>query len=311
MRIALQTELPDLAQRLQQLAPDIQPFALPSPGASNEPIAADVLLVNATGGAQLPELIERCQGLRWIHILGTGVDNFPIHLVQDKLLTCSRGATAVPIAEWVMAMLLAHEKQLPERWIAEPPKAWFSAKLGCLENQTLGIIGFGAIGTAVAKRALAFDMNVIAKVRKHRRSPLEGVELLEDLDQLLSMSDHLVLALPATSSSAGLIGAKAMHAMKPKAHLVNVSRGSLVDQVALQENLATGHIARASLDVVEPEPLPAGHWIYEHPRVFLSPHISWSGPNILERLLTPFFANVLAFADNEALQGIVDTTAGY
>jgi phosphoglycerate dehydrogenase-like enzyme len=311
MRIALQIEMPGLIDQLQCLAPGIEAFVLPSTDEPGERIVADVLVGTAVGGPQLPVLIERCEGLRWVHILGTGVDKFPLHLVADKLVTCSRGATAGPIAEWVMAMLLAHEKQLPQRWITEPPEAWYLADLGCLENKTLGIIGFGAIGQAIAKRALAFDMNVIAKVRTHRASPLPGVELVEDLDALLERSDHVVLALPSTPQSDGLMGARALAAMKSGAHLVNVSRANLVDQEALRESLDKGHIGRASLDVVEPEPLPAGHWIYQHPRVLLSPHISWSGPNMIERLMAPFFTNVIAFSKDQPLQGVVDTTAGY
>ena len=179
MRIALQSEIPGLVDQLQCLAPDIEAFVVPDTNESGERrIMADVLLGTATGRTRLPALIERCEGLRWLHILGTGVDKFPLHLVEDKLVTCSRGATAGPIAEWVMAMLLAHEKQLPDAWITEPPQAWYMADLGCLENKTLGIIGFGAIGQAIAKRALPFDMNIIAKVRTHRTSPVQGVELV-------------------------------------------------------------------------------------------------------------------------------------
>ena len=311
MRIALQPDLPGLVDQLESLAPGIEAFLLPSIDALGEGIAVDALLSTAAGGSDLPALIERCRGLRWIHILGTGVDKFPLHLVRDKLVTCSRGATAGPIAEWVMAMLLACEKQLPDRWITEPPPALFMANLGCLENKTLGIIGFGAIGQAVARRALAFDMNVIAKVRTHRSSPAPGVELVEDLHELLRRSDHVVLALPATPESDGLMGHETLGVMKPGAHLVNVARARLVDQQALRGYLDSGHIARASLDVVEPEPLPQGHWIYRHPRIFHSAHISWSGPNVLERLLAPFLANVKAFSCNQPLQGVVDVTAGY
>ena len=92
---------------------------------------------------------------------------------------------------------------------------------------------------------------------------------------------------------------------------MNVSRASLVDQGALRTALDTGHLACASLDVVDPEPLPAGHWIYSHPGIRLSAHISWSGPNMTERLLAPFIANVQAFSRGEPLQGLVDKTAGY
>lgn len=310
MRIALPTDLLGLVDQLQSLAPDIEAVVFPGPGEPDECIFADVLLATAKE-PRLPALIEGCEGLRWIHILGTGVDRFPFDLVKGKLVTCSRGATAGPIAEWVMAMLLACEKQLPARWITQPPAAWYTADLGCLEKKTLGIIGFGAIGQAIARRALAFDMNIIAKVRTYRRSPTPGVELIEDLDTLLQRSDHVVLALPSTPQSDGLMGTQAMAAMKPGAHLVNVSRASLVDQEALRESLDSGHLGRASLDVVEPEPLPAGHWMYQHPRVFLSPHISWSGPNMIERLMAPFVANVSAFSSGKPMQGIVDTAAGY
>ncbi|MBA6413154.1 hypothetical protein H2508_08540 [Parahaliea sp. F7430] len=311
MRIAIQPDFPQLVDQLHSLVPGVEAFLLPKAEQSNEAIVADALLGTAVGGSELPALIERMEGLRWIHILGTGVDKFPLHLVQDKLVTCSRGATASPISEWVLAMLLAHEKQLPKRWITEPPETWHMADLGCLENKTLGIIGFGAIGQAIAKRALAFDMKVVAKVRSHRSSPTPGVELVAELNDLLSVADHVALALPSTPESEGLIGAQAMAAMKPGVHLVNVSRANLIDQEALREYLDNGQISRASLDVVEPEPLPAGHWIYQHPQVFLSPHISWSGPNMIERIVRPFFENVVAFSKGQTLQGIVDTAAGY
>ena len=310
MRVALQTEPPGLIDQLQRLIPDIEIFVVPS-DESNAPIVADVFVGNATGGAQLSSILQRCKGLRWVHILGTGVDKFPLHLVKDKQVTCSRGATAVPIAEWVMAMLLAHEKQLPDRWVSEPPQAWYMADLGSLENKTLGIVGFGAIGQAIAKRALAFDMNVVAKVRTHRASPMLGVEMIDSLTRLLQQSDHVVLALPSTPDSDGLINAETMAAMKPNAHLVNVSRANLVDQTALREHLDNGHLSRASLDVVEPEPLPQGHWLYSHPKVLLSPHISWSGPNIIARLIAPLLENAVAFSKQQPMQGVVDTTAGY
>jgi len=311
VRLALQSQIPGLAEQLKNVAPKIETFVLPRTDAPMERTAADALLSSSVGAHHLPELIKNCEGLRWIHILGTGVDKFPLHLVGEIQVTCSRGATASPIAEWVLAMLLAHEKQLPDRWITKPPKAWFTAELGCLEKKTLGIVGFGAIGQAIAKRALAFDMNVIAKVRTHRTSTMHGVELIEDLHDLLRQSDHVVLALPSTLQSDGLMGARSMNAMKPGAHLVNVSRGNLVDQEELRKHLDKGHIGRASLDVVDPEPLPRNHWMYQHPQVFLSPHISWSGPNMMERLMAPFLANLKAFSNNQPLEGLVDTAAGY
>ncbi|HAN29195.1 MAG TPA: hypothetical protein DCP75_16040 [Haliea salexigens] len=311
MRIALQHDIPGLCEQLQGLGQAVDTYVVPSGDGPLQPFAADVLLCTVRGG-DLPALITACQGLRWIHVFGTGIDGFPLSLLaDDTVLTCSRGATATPIAEWVLATMLAREKQLPERWLKESPASWYAADLGCLEGKTLGIVGFGAIGQAVARRALAFDMQVMATVRRHRESPMPGVRLVEQLDSLLPQADHLVLALPATPESDGLINAQTLAALKPGAHLVNVSRASLVDQGALRTALDTGHLACASLDVVDPEPLPAGHWIYSHPGIRLSAHISWSGPNMTERLLAPFIANVQAFSRGEPLQGLVDKTAGY
>ncbi|MEZ5554696.1 NAD(P)-dependent oxidoreductase [Haliea sp.] len=312
MRIALQPNIPGLVDQLQALGHGIEVLIVPSDASlAQQPLAADVLLCTATGSGDLPSLLSACRGLRWIHVLGTGIDNFPLSLVGDAVLTCSRGATATPMAEWVLAMMLCHEKQLPTRWINEPPEAWYLADLGCLEQKNLGLVGLGAIGEAVARRALAFDMQVIAKVRSYRDSPLTGVQLVEHLTELLQAADHVVLALPATPASRGLIDAQALATMKPGAHLINVSRAALVDQDALRLALDSGQLARASLDVVDPEPLPAGHWIYGHPKIRLSAHVSWSGPNMAQRLLAPFIANVQAFIRGEPLQGLVDTQAGY
>ena len=98
---------------------------------------------------------------------------------------------------------------------------------------------------------------------------------------------------------------------KPGVHLVNVARAGLIDQDALQPLLDCGHIASASLDVVDPEPLPAGHWLYAHPRVRLSPHVSWSAPGMVERMLAVFLRNLEAFAQGRPLEGVVDVVAGY
>ena len=311
MRIALQNDIPGLVEQLHNLSPDIEAFALGNKTLPQQDCTADVLLCAATPSENLSSLIRHCKGLRWVHVLGTGVDNFPLQLVRDKLVTCSRGATATPISEWVMSMMLAHEKQLPERWLSEPPESWYMADLGSLEHKTLGIVGFGTIGQALARRALAFDMKVIAKVRTHRTSPVGGVEFVGELKELLSVSDHVVLAVPSTPESSGMLNLDTLSAMKPGSHLINVSRARLVDQQALRQTLDSGQIARASLDVVEPEPLPAGHWMYRHPQIKLSAHISWSAPQMMERLLAPFLHNVNAFAHDRAMQGAVDAVIGY
>jgi phosphoglycerate dehydrogenase-like enzyme len=176
---------------------------------------------------------------------------------------------------------------------------------------TLGIIGLGCIGAEVARRALAFDMRVVAVRRRGGPSPIAGLSVVTTLDELLPESDHVVVAAAATPRTHHLLGAAAFAAMKPGAHLVNVARGTLVDQDALRDALDTERVARASLDVVDPEPLPEGHWMYSHPGVRLSPHISWSSTGSFQRTLDLFVDNLHRYRAGESLRGLVDLKEGY
>jgi len=288
---------------------DVEIVHVPMEGEPPPELRGEVLLTFAWGSPNLALLVER--GVRWIHTIGTGVDRFPLGAVGDRILTCSRGASAIPIAEWTLAMLLAFEKRLPESWIASPPERWNQAELGGLHGRTLGLVGLGGIGAAVATRARAFGMRVVGLRRSPGPSPIAGVEIAPGLESLLAGSDHVVIAASATPETHHLIGREALARMKPGVHLVNVSRGSLVDQDALREALDGGQVARASLDVCDPEPLPEGHWLYSHPRVRLSPHISWSAPGALERLFATFAENLRRWRLGLPLEGRVDVERGY
>ena len=309
MRLALNFQAPAIEVALRRHTPGLELVQVAATGAPVGPI--DALLTPLVGTQSLAQLLPACQGLKWVHIFGTGADTFPFDLAARLQVSCSRGASAVGIAEWVLAMMLCFEKRLPKTWVSAPPAQWFMADLGALEGKTLGLLGFGAIGQAIARRALAFDMQVVAKVRQHRPSPMEGVEFLGTLDQVLREADHLVLALPATAESRGLLNTERLALTKPGVHLVNVARAGLVEQEALRPLLDEGHVAMASLDVVDPEPLPAGHWLYTHPRVHLSPHVSWSAPGVVERMLGVFLSNLESFAHGQPLEGLVDVAAGY
>ena len=267
-----------------------------------------VLLTMAWGSPNLPQILAR--GVRWVHAYGTGVNAFPFQELRGTPLTCSRGASAIPISEWVIAMMLCSEKRLPEAWIHEPPEIWNIFDLGGLYGRTLGLLGMGGIAQETAKRALAFGMTVIAHRRTAQPSPLPGVELV-DFDALLARSDHLVIAAPATRDTHHVIDREALARTKRGVHLVNIARGDLVDQDALRAALDGGQVSLASLDTVSPEPLPAGHWLFMHPRVRLSPHCSWSGPGSLDRLLDPFLANLARWLADEPLAGLVDVELGY
>lgn len=295
-----------LVEALRGALPEARLVRAGSPEAEAE---ADVLVALSD---EAPELVRAMTpGIRWVHILGAGADGFPFELLDDRTLTCSRGAGAPAIAEFVLAALLAFEKRLPDAWITEPPDAWNSAQLGTLEERVLGIIGLGAIGTEVARRAVAFGMDVAAVRRSAAPSPIGGVRLCTDLPTLLAQSDHLVVAAPGTAATRHLLDDEAFAAVKHGMHLVNVARGSLVDQDALVRALDDGRIARATLDVVDPEPLPTGHVLYRHPGVRLSPHVSWSSPLTGRRTIALFADNLARFRAGSALLGVVDREAGY
>ncbi len=289
--------------------PGIEIVPVPASGALPDDVRGEILVTQAWGSPNLAEIIER--GVRWVHTVGTGVDRFPFDALGNVPLTCARGASAVPIAEWTLAVMLAFEKRLPEAWIHEPPERWNMAEFGGLHGKTLGLVGLGGIGLAIAERALPFRMRVLAHRRTGRPSPVPGVEVVDDLDTLMASSDHIVVAAAATPASRHLIGSASLARIRPGAHLVNIARGSLVDQEALREALDDGRVALASLDVCEPEPLPAGHWLYTHPKVRLSPHTSWSMPGAIPRLVETFIDNLQRYVKGEPLDRVVDVGEGY
>ncbi len=299
---------PKLTDRVAERLPGDEVIGVAARGEVEEGLAADVLLTQTWGGDNIGAVVDR--GVAWIHVLGTGVDRFPFDRVGDRVVTCSRGASAIPIAEYVLAAMLAFEKQIPGVWLRQPPQRWFGDRLGGLYKRTLGLIGLGSIGAAVARRALAFEMNVLASRRSDAPSPVPGVHLTT-LDDLASHSNHLVVAASATAETAGLIGADLFGRMRRGVHLVNVARGSLVDQEALRAALDAGIVAHATLDTMTPEPLPDGHWLYTHPQVSLTPHVSWSMPAAVDLLLDIFVANVERYRAGQPLGNVVDRDRGY
>jgi len=269
----------------------------------------DALLTLPTGTPNLPDVLAR--GVRWVHAYGTGVNGFPFDALQGIPFTCSRGASATAISEWVIAVLLEAEKRLVEHWLSAPPPVWHRADLGTLADRTLALVGLGGIGEAIARRALPFNMRVRALRRSRAPSGIQGVEIAADLPSLLADADHIVIAAPETQATRLLFDDAAFACVKRGAHLVNIARGGLVDQEALLRALESGRIGRATLDCVEPEPLPADHWMYAHPRVRLSAHISWSGSDSNALILERFLENLGRFERGEPLAHRVDPSEGY
>ena len=276
-----------------------------------ENLEADCLLCVASFLDGVEQVIAATKGLKWIHVFGTGIDGFPLEALGDTILTSARGASAVQVAEWAFTRILAARKNLPENWISAPSPLWSIAdNIGAVQGQTLSIFGFGSIGRELAKRALAFDMKVLAMTRQSPVS-MDGVETADSLEALFAKADHLVLAAPATIETDNIVNTKTLNYLKPDAHLVNIARGSLVDENDLKLALESGKLARASFDAVQIEPLPADHWIYRHEKVFLSPHLAWCDMRVIDSISTSFLDNLVLFAKQEPLNNVVDKKAGY
>lgn len=282
----------------------------PSPGWKNAP-------ARAPAGWAAPG-----EGPQWVQIASAGVDSYPPWLLADRLVTCGRGDAAVPIAEHVLASLLLHARRL-DHLVVRSRDAWRAQgtpfrlgedTLATLSGRTLGIAGFGAIGQAVASRARAFGVDVRAWRRRDwsaGEAEAAGVRPAASLAELAATSDDLLLALPLTPATRGIVDAALLARARPGLHLVNVARGALIDETALLDALASGRVGFASLDVTEPEPLPEGHAFYAHPAIRLTPHITWSGPDVRAGFARRVADNVDRFLSGRTLRDLVDAAAGY
>lgn len=248
--------------------------------------------------------------VKWVQLVSVGIDFYPDWLFDGPAVTSARGSSAVALAEFALAAIFAEAKRLPEIWI-DRFEQWAPTPLTLVAGKTLGLVGFGAIGEALAPRARALGLNVVAVRRSPRPIEEPGVEQLHDLGELFERSDVVVLAAPATPETIGLIGREVLARAKPGLHLINIARGALIDDAALLEALDDGRVARASLDVTHPEPLPFNHRFYNHPKVRLSPHTSVHTPDTRRNLAAQFAANLARFRDGAPLADLVDTTRGY
>lgn len=289
-----------------QAVPRDQPFAIGE---------ADALLTYQSGmrgmTPQSPRPPHWPGRLSWVHFGSTGIDRMPDWLLEPEFVTVSRGAQAEAIAEHVVMMALTFERRFPQI-LARRPVDWEQAPLGGLAGQTIGLFGFGEIGRAVATRLAPFTTRLIAHSRSGATTGSPHVDAVS-FERLLQESDHLVICAPLTNATRGLFNAAALAQMRSGAHLINVARGAIVDQDALREALNDGHLGMASLDVAVPEPPPEGHWLYAHPRVRLTGHLSHSGPLTHQRGHEILARNIAAFLQlqPEAMHGLVVRGVGY
>ena len=279
------------------------------------PVDADVLFVLHEQGGEHRAEHEACAPppgwpgrVRFVQIASAGLDGYPAWLFDGPQVATAAGTAAGPIAEFVLAAMLAHEKRIPGSAVADgevwpQPDAVMQHPLGSLDGKTLGLIGIGQIGGRIAALARAFGMRVVAQRRSTAAAP-DGIEIVP-LDTLLARADHLVVAAPLTPETTGLLNAAAFAKAKPGVHLVNIARGGIVDTDALVAALVSGQVGAASLDVTEPEPLPPGHPLWHAPNVRITPHIAWSSAGTPARIFKLFAENLGRVAAGQAPENLL------
>lgn len=277
--------------------------------------------------------LELAPRLRWLQLHSAGANHLLDHPIMksDVAITTVSGIHATPIAEYVFASILAYRWRVPLWTHCQREAQWPSGRWGLyarpeLRDSTLGIVGYGSIGREVGRIGKAFGMQVLALRRSAGRTK-EGYtsERTGDatgsiparfygpdaLHKMLSECDYVVVSVPLTPETVGLIGPEELKAMKSSAYLVNIARGPIVDEAALAQAIKKGWIAGAGLDVFEEEPLPADSPLWALENLLISPHVAGFTPRYDERATALFAENLERYLSGKTLLNLVDKTRGY
>jgi D-2-hydroxyacid dehydrogenase (NADP+) len=242
--------------------------------------------------------------LNWLHTFSAGVDHpiFRGFVDRGVIVTSSSGASAPPIAQTVMMYLLALTRDLPAWSRAQATHEWQPHRITELEGMRVGIVGMGPIGLEVARLATAFGMVPIGVRRSVRGDePCETVTF-DRLGEVAASVDALVLAVPLTDDTRGVVGAALLASMRPGAFVVNVARGEVVDESALIDALRSGHLGGAALDVTTVEPLASDSPLWDLPNVILTPHSSGASERSNERAIGIFLDNLGRYVAGDELR---------
>lgn len=240
--------------------------------------------------------------LRVVQTLTAGVEALRPYVPDGVLLCNARGAHDASTAEWVVGAILAALHEFPRFSVAQRDRTWAYQRTGALADQTVLIVGYGSIGAAVERRLAGFEVEVLRAARSPRTDP--PVAPVGDLPALLPQADVVVLLVPITDETRGMVDADFLSRMKDGALLVNAARGAIVDTEALlRETL--GNRLRAALDVTDPEPLPPDHPLWHAPGVFITPHVAGSTPASARRLVRLVREQVERYVTGEPLANVV------
>jgi len=320
-------------ERIRAAAPGARLVTVSIEGLADGPLDdVEVLLRGFLSAEAFDRLVARAPRLTWVHSASAGVERVltPAGRERGLIVTNARGVFSQPIAEYVLMMILAVSRRLPQLLELQRERTWQPLEGVELGDVTVEIVGLGSIGRAVADLATAFGCRVVA-TRRHgpgsggteRRggettgavaADHPGLSRLtgpEGLPELLAEADFIVLAAPLTPQTDGLIDEAALATVKPGAWLINVARGRLIDERALLRALREGPLGGAVLDTFRDEPLPPGSPFYELPNVIVTPHTSWSSGRVLDRSVELFCDNLRRYAAGEPLLNVVDPSVGY
>ncbi|WP_435796506.1 2-hydroxyacid dehydrogenase [Kitasatospora indigofera] len=271
-----------------------------------EPVlrAVEFFVVPYTRTAAALPLLERMPRLRAVQSLSAGVDELLPFIPPGVTLCNARGVHDASTAELAVTLLLAALRGVPGFVRAQDREVWESGSATALADRTVLLVGHGSIGAAVEERLLPFECEILRVARSARAAVRGPVRPLAELMELVPRADVVVLTLPLTAQTRGLVDARFLAAMKDDALLVNVARGPVVDTSALLAELERGRLA-AALDVTDPEPLPAGHPLWHAPRTLISPHVGGNSSAFLPRALRLIRSQLERYRAGEPLDNVV------
>lgn len=269
-----------------------------------------------------PKQLKEAKKLKWIHSTAAGVAQLMYPELRDSgiLVTNPSGIFSVPMAEHTMGLLLALARNFPDSVRQQDQSRWSQQDLWDkpqhlteLNGQVLIIVGYGSIGRELARRAKAFDLRVwgVTRSGKGDLTHAERIVAISQLDEVLPQADFVVIAAPETPETKHLIGEPQLARMKPGARVINVSRGSLLDESALVRSLTSGTLGGAALDVAETEPLPPESPLWKAPNLFITPHTSAVSDRLWNRQTALFMELLERWFDGREMFNRVDFARGY
>lgn len=292
--------------RIKEARPDLDMVFYSDPQAFENQLDSRITILAAGGGRATRNLCAKLPKLRWLQTFSAGVDGVVEALPPNVTITSMKGLNEVAVAQHAMAFILSLTRLTPNPALTPRGK---QVPLPTLEGMRHLIVGYGHIGRRIGEYSKHFGMTVEGISRTAQSA--QNVWAWSELDRRLGLADVITLACPLTTATTRLINRDRLQQMKPGALLINIARGEVIDQDALVESLAGGHLGGAGLDVTIPEPLTEGHALLQFPNVVVTPHVAGNLPDYMDRAAAWLIDNLQRDRDGRPLLNVVDRSTGY